>query len=137
MAHGFMQSFDPALQVFSAGTNPALRVDPGAVAAMAEVGIDIGGRTPRDVREYLDEAWDHVITVCDDANEHCPAFLGRVAHRVHLGFEDPSRATGTPEFVAEEYRRIRDRIRGALYAYYTHVVRGGETVPKCSCGCCG
>ena len=64
MAHGFLQSFDPTSQVFSAGTEPAERVNPQAVEAMAEAGIDISGHTPHNVADYLGEAWDYVITVC-------------------------------------------------------------------------
>ena len=134
MAHGFMQSFDPALQVFSAGTEPAERVNPQAVEAMAEVGIDISGHTPHAVSEYLGEAWDYVITVCGGAYEHCPLFTGKVGTRVHIGFDDPSHATGTPEFVAGEFRRVRDEIRQTLLAYYTNFITEKKPMPQCSCG---
>lgn len=124
MAHGFMQSFDARLQVFSAGTAPAARVNPQAVAAMAEVGIDIGSHTPCNVVEYLGESWDYVITVCGGANESCPAFMGAVRHREHIGFDDPSHATGTPDFIAGEFRRVRDEIRRTLFEYYTeHIIK--------------
>ena len=121
MAHGFMQTFDPALQVFSAGTEPATQVNPGAVTAMAEVGVDIGCHTPHNVSEYLGEEWDYVITVCGGANESCPAFTGRVKNRVHIGFDDPSHATGTPEFITGEFRRVRDEIRRTLFEYYNTI----------------
>ena len=108
MAHGFLQSFDPRLIVCSAGTNPAAGVNPKAVEAMKEIGIDISHHTPESVEKYLGEHWDYVITVCGGANEKCPAFIGKVNHRLHLGFEDPSEATGSPEFINSEFRRIRD-----------------------------
>ena len=118
MAHGFLQSFDENLTVRSGGTEPAARINPKAVEVMAELGIDISHRTPHLVDEYLGEEWDYVITVCDHANETCPAFFGNVKHRLHLGFEDPSHATGTPEFIHSEYIRIRDQIRETFLRFY-------------------
>ena len=118
MAHGFLQSFGPELQVFSAGTEPAAQVNPKAIAVMKEAGIDISHHTPTHVEKYLDQEWDYVITVCDDANVTCPAFLGKVKHRLHFGFEDPSKATGSEEFIWNEFRRIRDMIRQKFYEFY-------------------
>jgi arsenate reductase len=119
MAHGFLQSFDARLEVRSAGTEPGPRVNPYAVQVMKETGIDISHHTPKLVDIYLNEVWDYVITVCDDANETCPAFFGKVKHRLHIGFEDPSNATGTEEYIYSEYIRIRDEIREAFKIFYT------------------
>lgn len=124
MAHGWLQSFDASLEVYSAGTKPALQVNPNAVRAMAEVGIDIGSHLPKSVEFYLGERWDYVITVCGGANESCPAFTGRVGERVHIGFDDPSEAVGTPEFVWNEYIRVRDEIRSRLFEFYKKVTGG-------------
>ncbi|MGE0088916.1 MAG: arsenate reductase ArsC [Bacteroidales bacterium] len=118
MAHGFLQSFDKKLIVRSAGTIPATMVNPKAVVVMKEVGIDISHHTPKMVDEYLNDEWDYVITVCDDANETCPAFFGKVKHRLHNGFEDPSHATGTDEFIWSEFRRVRNLIKDAFYKLY-------------------
>jgi len=118
MAHGFLQSLDENLHVRSGGTEPADRINLKAVEVMADLGIDISHHAPHLVDEYLDEEWDYVITVCDHANETCPAFFGRVNHRLHLGFEDPSNATGTPEFIHGEYLRIRDLIRETFLQFY-------------------
>lgn len=118
MAHGFLQSFDRNMAVHSAGTDPAARVNPRAVQVMAESGIDIGHHTPKSVSQYLNDTWDHVITVCGDANETCPVFNGIVKHRVHIGFDDPSHATGTEEFILSEFRRVRDEIKQKLLHYY-------------------
>lgn len=123
MAHGFMQSFDSRLNVFSAGTEPASRVNPQAVEVMAEAGIDISGHTPHHVSEYLGGRWDYVITVCGGANENCPVFSGRVMHRLHIGFDDPSRAMGTPEFIAGEFRRVRDEIKARFYRLYAEEIK--------------
>ena len=106
MAHGFLQSFDASLEVYSGGTEPAAQVNPKAVEVMKEAGIDISSHTPVSVRTYLDQAWDYVITVCGGANESCPAFTGKVGKRLHIGFDDPSHATGTPEFIEAEFRRV-------------------------------
>jgi len=118
MAHGFLQSFDKNLEVRSAGTEPASQINPMAVKVMAEVGIDISHHTPKSADQYLDDEWDYVITVCDNANETCPFFSGKVRHRMHIGFDDPSHASGTPEFIRGEYIRVRDEIGSAFLAFY-------------------
>ena len=118
MAQGFLQSFDKRLQVFSAGTDPAGRVNSKAVKVMKEAGIDISHHIPKHVDQYLKDSWDYVITVCDDANETCPVFPGKVIHRLHIGFEDPSRFTGTEEQIINEFRRIRDEIKTTFLKFY-------------------
>ena len=118
MAQGFLQSFDKKSEVFSAGTIPAGRINPKAVEVMAEEGIDISSNVPKSVDEYLNEEWDYVITVCDEANEACPYFPGIVKHRLHMGFEDPSNATGTEEFIMSEFRRVRDLIKVEFRKFY-------------------
>ena len=62
---------------------------------MKEVGIDISEHISNSVEEYLGEHWDDVIAVCGGANNSCPTFIGKVDHRLHIGFEDPSEAKGT------------------------------------------
>ena len=123
MAHGFLQSFDKNITVCSAGTEPAKQVNQKAVKAMKEAGIDISEHTPKMVDQYLNEAWDYVITVCDHANETCPAFFGKVKHRLHIGFEDPSHATGTDEFIWSEFIRVRDEIKEGFYQFYTEQIK--------------
>jgi len=70
------------------------------------------------VEIYLNQEWDYVVTVCDDANETCPAFPGKVTKRLHIGFEDPSKAQGSDVFVRHEFRRIREEIRNAFVNLY-------------------
>ena len=118
MAHGFLQSFDPNLQVFSAGTKPAGKINPKAVEVMKEVGVDISDHTPHNVSEFLNEPWDYVITVCGGAKESCPVFLGEVKHRVHLGFTDPSDFKGSEKDTLNEFRRVRDEIKDTFYKFY-------------------
>ena len=118
MAHGFLQSFDNAIEVHSAGTKPAGKVNPMAVKVMSEIGIDISHHMPKSVNQYLGHEWDYVITVCGGANESCPMFTGKVKNRLHIGFDDPSEATGTPEFINSEFLRVRDEIRMRFYDFY-------------------
>ena len=92
MAHGFLQSFDHTIEVYSGGTEPAAQVNAKAVEMMKEVGIDISSHVPTHVNTYLDQEWDYVITVCGGANENCPTFSGKVGKRLHIGFDDPSHA---------------------------------------------
>ena len=123
MAHGFLQSFDSHIEVYSAGISPAERVLPLAISVMAEVRIDISHHVPRNVKEYLDEPWDYVITVCGGANETCPTFVGKVGRRIHIGFDDPSKVVGSKEHVIFEFRRVRDEIRMAFRVFYVkHVI---------------
>jgi arsenate reductase len=121
MAHGFLQSFDPELEVCSAGTEASGKLNPKAVAVMKEIGIDISHHTSDSVDLYLDQEWDYVITVCGGANESCPAFLGKVKQRLHIGFDDPSHATGTDEFIWSEFIRVRDEIKIAFGDFYNNL----------------
>ncbi len=118
MAHGFLQSFDKNLQVFSAGTEASGKLNPTAVKVMAEIGIDISHHTSDSVEKYLNQAWDYVITVCGGANESCPAFYGDVKHRLHIGFDDPSHVVGSQEFIMSEFYRVRDEIKAEFEKFY-------------------
>jgi len=120
MAQGFLKSFDDKIEVESAGTQPASKVSPKAIKVMGETGIDISKNSPKSVDEFLNNEWDYVITVCDDAKETCPVFLGKVKHRMHFGFEDPSNASGSEEFIMSEFRRIRDEIKTTFFRFYNN-----------------
>lgn len=123
MAEGFLKSFDTHLEVFSAGTVPASGVNPNAILVMKEKGIDISMNRPKNVDEFLSETWDYVITVCGGANESCPAFIGNVKNRLHIGFDDPADAQGTEEEILEEFRRVRDEITEAFYTFYINLTK--------------
>ncbi len=120
MAQGFLKSFDSSTEVFSAGTFPSSKVNPIAIEVMSEVGIDISNSKPQNVRLYLNDKWDYVITVCDDANETCPVFYGDVKHRLHYGFEDPSKFEGPEDQKIAEFRKIRDQIKAGFYSFYNN-----------------
>ena len=121
MAEAFLQSFDSNVIVFSAGTKPEDKVDDMAIAVMLEIGIDISQKIPKSVEKYINEYWDYVITVCDNAKETCPVFLGDVRHRIHIGFEDPSNIQGSDEYRLNEYRRIRDEIKEKFLQLYNEI----------------
>jgi len=118
MAEGFLKSFDKNLEVYSAGTKPAEKVNPFAVKAMKEVGIDISNGIPENVDKYINQSFDYVITVCDNAKETCPVFMGNVKHRLHIGFDDPADAVGTEDEVMPVYRRVRDEIEKEFFIFY-------------------
>jgi arsenate reductase len=123
MAQGFLQSFDSKIEVYSAGTFPAKMVNPRAIEVMSEVGIDISKNSPKAVDEFLNYEWDYVITVCDDANETCPVFPGKVRNRLHIGFDDPSNVKGSYTEIINEFYRVRNEIRDEFYKLYEKELR--------------
>jgi arsenate reductase (thioredoxin) len=109
MAEGFLRAMaGDRFEVGSAGTEKSA-VNPLAIRAMAERGVDIAGHTSKIYAEVASPRWDYLITVCDDANEGCPWVPGSVT-RLHWSFPDPSRATGSEEERLAVFRRVRDQI---------------------------
>jgi arsenate reductase len=119
----FLQTFAPDIMVCSAGTEASGQLNPNAVKAMAEVGIDISHHTSDAVEKYLHEQWDYVITVCGGANETCPAFSGKVKQRLHMGFDDPSHAQGSEAFIWSEFIRVRDEIKSGFFAFFKEHIK--------------
>jgi arsenate reductase len=110
MAEGFLDALGGGrFEAYSAGTEPQ-GPSPAAIKLMAEIGVDISDHKGHHVNEYLGGQFDYVITVCDAANEACPAFPG-VGARLHWSFEDPSKFFGTPEEIEHKMRDVRDAIR--------------------------
>lgn len=113
MAEGLLRDDGgESFEVFSAGTEPG-RVNPLAIRAMQEAGIDISAHRSKSVEEYAGQKFDYVITVCDRARDNCPLFPGG-AERIHWSFEDPAAAKGDEETRLSVFRRVRDEIRGYL-----------------------
>jgi arsenate reductase len=102
-------------QAFSAGTE-ATRVNPLADRVLTELGIDTSCLRSKTMDEFAGQSFEHVVTLCGDANEKCPLFFGGVK-RVHRGFEDPSRLKGSDEVVMPEFRRVRDEIKEWIINY--------------------
>ena len=101
--------------VASAGTH-ATRVHPLALTVMEEIGISLAGHTSKTLDAFLGQSWDYVITVCDNANEHCPIFPPPAA-RLHWSFPDPSQTTGTEEERLQKFRGVRDEIIRRIRAW--------------------
>jgi arsenate reductase len=113
MAEGLLRQFGgDRFEAFSAGTE-ATHVRPLAIRVMAELGVDISGQHSKTLERYLDQPFEKVITVCDQANEACPVFFG-AGERRHWSFPDPSTATGTEDEQLAVYRRVRDAIHARI-----------------------
>lgn len=112
MAEGLLRhDGDGRFEVFSAGVSPG-RVRPEAIAVMREIEIDISGQRSKSVEEFAGQAFDFVITVCDNAREQCPLYPAET-ERVHWSFDDPA-ASGDEATRLAIFRRVRDEIRGRL-----------------------
>ncbi len=117
MAEGLVNYFlGDRFTAFSAGTE-ATRVNPRAAQVMAELGIDISAHRSKTLDEFAGEPFDQVITLCGDANEKCPLFIGGT-QRLHQGFDDPSRMTGDEEEILSAFRRVRDEIKAWVLEYF-------------------
>ena len=110
MAEGLVNALHgDRLQAFSAGTEPS-QVNPRAVLAMLEIGIDITHHRSKNVQEFLSQEIDYVITVCDHARENCPVFPGG-KELIHHSFVDPASLRGTEQEMQEAFRKARDEIK--------------------------
>ena len=113
MAEGLLRHVaGDEFEVESAGTIASF-VRPQAIAAMAEIGIDISGHRSKCLYEFLGDPFDYIITVCDNAAENCPVFPGK-AERIHWSFDDPAEATGSDAEQLAVFRRVRDEIAEKL-----------------------
>ncbi|GEO05469.1 protein-tyrosine-phosphatase [Adhaeribacter aerolatus] len=110
LAEGYLRHFAQGqAKVYSAGIETH-GVNPRAIAAMAEEGLDISGHTSNHIDEYREIPFDYIITVCDHAQENCPYFPSQAA-RFHQNFTDPVKATGTEEEIKATFRQVRDQIK--------------------------
>ena len=117
MAEGLINRFlGDTWQAYSAGTAPSGYVHPLAIKAMADLGIDISENRSQSTEEFRDEHFDYVITVCDDAAENCPLWLGS-GNVTHIGFPDPAKATGTDAEIFAVFQQVRDDIREQVLHY--------------------
>jgi len=113
MAEGLLREMAAdRFEVASAGVAPS-HVRPEAIEAMREIGIDISGHHSKSVDEFIGQEFDYVITVCDNANEHCPVFSGNTK-RIHWSFDDPAAAEGDESTRLSVFRRVREEIRDRL-----------------------
>lgn len=111
MAEGLLREMaGDRFEVFSAGTRATL-VRPEAISVMTEIGVDISSQESKTLERYLEEPFDYVVTVCDDANEACPVFPG-AGERLHWSFPDPSRVEGEKRIAV--FREVRDEIQARI-----------------------
>jgi arsenate reductase len=128
MAEGFLNHLGAGrFEARSAGTEPGV-LNPLAVQVMAEQGIDISGHHAKSLDAFLEEPFDYVVTVCDDANEACPLFPN-ARRRLHWSFPDPSRAEGTREECLSVFRAVRDAIRARVEQFVATVPSEGDRLP--------
>lgn len=121
IAHGYLNAFSSGqLDVYSAGLETH-GVNPRAIAVMKEDGIDISKHTSNNITEYETLEFDFVLTVCDNAREHCPYFPAKV-QTFHNNFPDPAKAKGSEEEVMKEFRKVRDMIRDYTRNFIIHYV---------------
>ena len=117
MAEGLINHFlGDKITAFSAGTE-ATYVNPIAIQVMKEMGIDISKHQSKNLTAFDGQSFDYVITLCGNANETCPLYIGGTK-KTHIGFDDPAKATGTREEVLREFRRVRDEIKKKLTAFF-------------------
>jgi arsenate reductase len=128
MAEAFLKNLDPNLEVVSAGTQPAERVNPFTIRVMREIGFDLSGTETKSVERFLDQDFDFVITVCGGVKETCPVFLGKVKQRLHIGFDDPADATGSDAEILTVYRRVRDEIRIGFHRFYEDYIANVKSI---------
>jgi arsenate reductase len=114
MAEGWLRELGgDRFEALSAGTRPTA-VNPLAIEAMLEKGIDISKQRSKSLDEFVSAKLDLVVTVCDNANAECPIFPGEVVTRMHWPFDDPAGATGTHDERMQVFRRVRDEIEARL-----------------------
>lgn len=120
MAEGFLRHLgDDRFEAFSAGFEPG-EVNPLAVRAMAEVGVDISGQRSKNLSEFMGRMhFPFVITLCAKAERSCPVVFPGMGRRIHWDLDDPSAATGTETERMEAFRRVRDQIAGRIFLFIT------------------
>lgn len=117
MAEGLLRHLaGDQFDVYSAGTHPG-GLNPGAVIAMQEMGVDVSAQRSKSMDEFFDQGFDYVITVCDRAKESCPRWP-HTGHLVHWSFDDPAAATGSREEQHQAFRTVRDQIKARIEEFF-------------------
>jgi len=117
MAEGLLRKLNnEEYEVFSAGVNPT-EVNPKAIEVMKEIGIDISEQKSKHVNEFINQTFDIIITVCENAKESCPIFSGK-AERLHWSFFDPAEALGYQEDILKAFKEVRDQISEKIQKYF-------------------
>ena len=120
MGEGYLRHLSgDRFDIISAGLEPSI-VNPKAIQVMAEDGVDISLHASKDVYQFTGQKFDYIITVCDNAKEHCPYFPGEAA-RIHWSFEDPAAATGREDEIFGVFRKVRDQIRSKIEGFLNSI----------------
>jgi len=93
---------------------------------MTEAGIDLSEYYAKNVNQFIHKSFDYVITVCDNAKDECPVFLGNVKNKLHMGFEDPADTVGTESEILSVFRKTRDKIKKEFYKLYKSEIKNKE-----------
>tara|TARA_B100001057_G_scaffold327903_1_gene328228 strand:+ start:3816 stop:4196 length:381 start_codon:yes stop_codon:yes gene_type:complete len=126
MAEGILRNAaSDLIEVASAGSNPSGYVNPKAITALNEIGIDISSHTSKHMNDFLNQDIHTVITVCGNADQACPTYPGQ-SHRHHWGFEDPAHAEGSEDEIMEVFRKVRDEIK-LVFEAYSSGIRAGNS----------
>ncbi len=116
MAEGLLRHLAGGqFDVYSAGTHP-VGLNPGAVEAMQELDIDISAQRSKHVDEFIDQAFDYVVTVCDRAKDSCPCWP-HTGHIIHWNFDDPAAVIGSPEERCKAFHTVRDQIKTRIEGF--------------------
>ena len=117
MAEGIVNHlWSDQMEAFSAGTQASF-VNSLAIEVMKEIGIDISKHRSKNLSEFDGQSFDYVITLCGEANETCPLYIGG-AKKMHIGFDDPAKAKGTHDEILQEFQRVRDEIKEKLTVFF-------------------
>ena len=109
MAEGFAKKL--GWDAHSAGTDPEIVVNHNAIKAMNEMGIDISHHKPKSLDSYLDQHFNIVASVCDNAKDSCPVFIGNADSIIHQSFKDPANVLGSEEAILNGFSKVRDLIK--------------------------
>lgn len=139
MAEAWLKNINPEINVHSSGVSPKEEMNPLAVKAMMDQGIDISNRKPTHVNNYINEDWDYIMTISDFAKENLPEFKAEVKNRIHYVFDDPTKAEGDEDFVLSEYKRVSLDINHTMFFMNDVVFKNpnpGCNSTGCSCSNC-
>lgn len=123
MAEGFLKSFDPKSEVFSAGIVPAFQIHPYTVEVMKEAFINQTENKPSHYKSYLNEDFDYIIGMCENTKAIMPEFEGKSLKTLQFDFYNPESATRNEEQVLSSFRDVRDEIKNEFFKFYKYIIR--------------
>ncbi len=128
MAEAILKNMDKQLDVFSAGLQPDLQVDPIAIQVMQEIGIDISLKKIMNYQEFEGIEVDYLITLCEGTKDKITSVHVQARHQIHLGFDDPGKSNCSADQIIHIYRNIRDEIKNELEYFYSRILKNEPSV---------